>query len=292
MIKDGRYESINYWINEIPKEKQREYPNFNYLLGEINRYQGKFEEALEYYHIAERLFKEKNNKSGISSALRGQAQVFLDTIRPINADQLLQDALKLLDDSDMNKEVADLMVLTAENQLNLGNPDSAEALLANARTLHADISTETDLIQARLLLRTGRLQQGIKLLREREVSQSSINIHRPQRFHREGALLLSLFYSIIGDIDHAENYARQGIELGDKLKSTFVQSVGYMRLGHAILLKHQNPLSDIGLNSSIAHFQKAIEKVDVTRIHVEPLWGMCRALGYAGNITEAEKISP
>ena len=291
LIKDGRYESINYWINEIPEEKQREYPNFNYLLGEINRYLGKFEEALEYYHIAERLFKEKKNKSGISSALRGQAQVFLDTIRPINADQLLQDALKLLDDSDMNKEVADLMVLTAENQLNLGNPGSAEALLSQARTLYPDISMETDLIEARLLLRTGRLQRGIKLLREREVNQSSINFHRPQRFHREGALLLSLFYSIIGDVDQAEDYARQGIELGDKLKSTFVQSVGYMRLGHAILLKHQNPLSEIGLKSSITHFQKAIEKVDVTRIHVEPLWGMCRALGYAGNIAEAEKLA-
>jgi DNA-binding SARP family transcriptional activator/tetratricopeptide (TPR) repeat protein len=291
MIKDGRYESLNYWINEIPKEKQREYPYFNYLLGEINRYQGNFEEALEYYHIAERLFREKNNKVGISSALRGQAQVFLDTIRPINADQLLQNALKLLDESDMNKEVADLMVLTAENQLNLGNPDSSEALLANARALNADISMDTDLIQARLFLRTGRLQQGIKLLHAREVNRSSINLQRPQRFHREGALLLSLFYSIIGDYDHAEQYARQGIELGDKLKSTFVQSVGYMRLGHAILLKYQNPLSEIGLRSSIDFFQKAIDKVDVTRIHVEPLWGMCRALGYAGKLEESEQMA-
>jgi len=291
MIKDGRYESVNYWINEIPENVRMKYPHINYLSGEINRYQGKFEQALEYYHIAERLFRNIKNNVGISKALRGQAQVFLDTIRPINADQLLQDALKLLDPSDRHQDVADLMVLTAENQLNLGLPDSAEALLSEARKIHTDLSMETDLIQARVLLRTGQLQKGIALLRAREIDQPAISVPRPQRFHREGALLLSLFYSITGEMDQALYYAHQGIELGNKLKSSFVQSVGYMRLGHAILLKYQNPLSEIGLNSALKFFSDSIKKVDVVRIHVEPLWGMCRALGYAGNISEAEKMA-
>jgi DNA-binding SARP family transcriptional activator len=41
----------------------------------------------------------------------------------------------------------------------------------------------------------------------------------------------------------------------------------------------------------MANYQESIDKVDVTRIHVEPLWGMCRALGYTGHIQEAEALA-
>ncbi|MEJ2449022.1 MAG: hypothetical protein P8Y37_13930, partial [Anaerolineales bacterium] len=39
MIREGRHETIGYWINEIPQAVQREYPYINYLSGEVNRYQ-------------------------------------------------------------------------------------------------------------------------------------------------------------------------------------------------------------------------------------------------------------
>jgi DNA-binding SARP family transcriptional activator len=292
VIKEGRYESVNYWISAIPREISKAFPHLNFLLGEINRYLGNFEDALEYYHIAERLYRKNNNKPGTSKALRGQAQVFLDTIRPINADQLLQDALQQIESQEMlQDEIAGLLVLTAENQLNLGFPESAEQLLARAKKIRSDFDTDIDLIQARILLRTGRLQEGINLLVEREADHPSINLQRPQRFHRESALLLSLFYSVIGEADRAQHFALQGIELGDNLKSTFVQSVGYMRLGHALLLKYQNPFSDYGFNLAMDHHREAINKVDVIRIHVEPLWGMCQALGYIGDIQGAIKLA-
>jgi DNA-binding SARP family transcriptional activator len=290
IINEGRYESVNYWIKAIPEETRAKYPNLNFLLGEINRYLGHFEDALEYYHLAERLFQKNGNRIGVSKALRGRAQVFLDTIRPVNADQLLQDALEQLDEEGVQQdEIADLMVLTAENQLNLGLPESAEQLLSKAKELRSDFDTDIDLIQARLLLRTGRLTEGIESLHARESNQATIPT-RPQRFHRESALLLSLFYSIVGEHDLAQQYAQQGIELGKVLNSTFVQSVGYMRLGHALLVKFQNPLSEYGFSLAMKHHQEAIDKIDVTRIHVEPLWGMCRALGYAGDLKEAERL--
>jgi len=272
MIRDGRHESINYWIHEIPESTRQNYPYLLFLLGEVNRYLGQFEEALEYYHTAERKYRKLNNKLGISMALRGQAQVFLDTIRPVNADQLLQDALKLLDPSEMRQEVADLLVLTAENQLNLGLPDSAETLLAQAKKLRPELDKEADLIQARVYLRTGRLHQGINLLHDMEASNPTLPIARPQRFHRESTLLLSLYYSILGEIDQAEQYARQGIEIGRLLQSTFVQSVGFMRLGHALLLRSKYPFNEDSFEQAMQYFQESIDKIDVTRIHVEPLW--------------------
>jgi len=291
MIADGRQESINYWIHEIPTDIRNSFPYIIYLSGEVNRYLENFEEALECYHKAERLYRKQGSQLGISTALQGQAQVFLDTIRPVNADQLLQNALKLLDPLEMPQEVADLLVLTAENQLNLGFPDSAETLLSQARDLRPDFEKETDIIQTRVFLRTGRLQQGIDLLHDREADNPTLFPARPQRFHRESTLLLSLFYSIMGDIDKAEHYARQGIEIGENLQSTFVQSVGFMRLGHALLLRSQHPFNRDGFERAMHYFQESINKIDVTRIHVEPLWGMCRALGYTGHLQEAEQLA-
>lgn len=289
MIREGRQESINYWINAIPESVRQDFPYIIFLSGEVNRYLGRFELALEYYHSAERLYRKRENNWGISKALRGQAQVFLDTIRPVNADQLLQDALKLLNPAEMPEEVADLLVLIAENQLNLGLPDSAEELLLKANQLRSELDMETDFIQARIYLRTGRLREGIALLETRETTHPVLPSSRPQRFHRESPLLLSLFHAILGDIDQADENARLGIEIGQTLQSTFVQAVGYMRLGHALQLRHQNPFNTEGFDKAMVYYRESIEKVDVTRIHVEPLWGMCRALGYTQRIKEAEQ---
>ncbi|NSW50923.1 MAG: hypothetical protein HPY85_00265 [Anaerolineae bacterium] len=291
MIMDGRQESINYWINAFPESVRRHYPYVNYLLGEVNRFASRFDQALEYYHSAERIYRAQENLWGTSMALRGQAQVFLDTIRPVNADQLLQDALRLLNPVEMPQEVADLLVLTAENQLNLGSPDSAESLLQQARALRPELDTETDLIQARLYLRTGRLREGIRLLEERESTQVSPTLSRPQRFHREASLLLSLFYSLMGDIDGAERYAQRGIQIGEQLQSTFVQSVGIMRLGHTLQLRNTHPWNQDGYERAITSYRESMRQVDVVRIHVEPLWGICRALGYSNRVVEARQVA-
>jgi LuxR family transcriptional regulator, maltose regulon positive regulatory protein len=290
-ILDGRHESINYWIHEIPESHWKNYPYLIYLLGEVNRYLGSFEDALEFYHQAERLYRALQNPLGISRALRGQGQVFLDTIRPNNADQLLQDALRLLDPSELRQEVADLLVLIAENQLNLGFPENAEKLLSQASELMPDLELETDFIQARVFLRTGRLNAGVDLLLAREANNPSLPLSRPQRFHRESTLLLSLYYSILGEHENAEKYAQQGIEIGKLLRSKFVQAVGFMRLGHALLLRDLHPFNNNGFDQAMQYFRGSIEQIDVVRIHVEPLWGMCRALGYDGQYKKAEELA-
>lgn len=290
-IQDGRQESINYWIHEIPENIWDDFPYLIYLLGEVNRFLGDFEQSLEYYHRAERSYRKQNDQMGIALALRGQGQVFLDTIRPTNADQLLQDALKILEPLDVKEDVSDLLVLTAENQLNLGYPESAEKLLVKANSLRSHLDMETDFIQARIYLRTGRLKQGVDLLHAREADNPIVPPARPQRFHREATLLLSLFYAIMGDSELAEKYARQGIEIGKLLKSKFVQSVGCMRLGHALMLQSRHPFDEDAIDEPLTLFNEAIEKVDIVRIHVEPLWGMCRALGYHGRIKDAEQYA-
>ena len=277
LIQDGRKESINYWIHEIPEPERKNYPYLIYLLGEVHRYLGSFDDALEYYHQAERLYRARQYSFGISQALRGQGQVFLDTIRPINGDQLLQDALKLLDPKEMPREVADLLVLIAENQLNLGYPDNAEKLLWQASELMPDLELETDFIQARVFLRTGRLKEGIKLLMDREANNPSLPHSRPQRFHRESTLLLSLYHSMLGESEQAEKYAHQGIEIGRQLRSKFVQSVGFMRLGHALLF--ESTFTNQYFMQAMQLFQDSIDQIDVAR-YMSNRFGNVPSLSY------------
>jgi LuxR family maltose regulon positive regulatory protein len=287
LIQDGRYESLEYWIQEIPEKVRLIHPYIHFLLGEINRYQSRFEIALDNYHAAERLYEMAGNNWGCSLALRGQARIYLDTIRPANAAQPLKDALSLLDPAESQEDMASLLILIAENQLNLGDPQSAEGYLTQARELSAGSETETDYITARLLLRTGRIDEGIRLLEQKDLEGILPTIVRPQRFHREGTLLLSLFHAFRGDLEASEAHARQGIEIGKYLGSSFVQSVGLMRLGHPIQMNELLTFTGEGYPRAIALYEESIRKVDVSRIHVEPLWGICRALGFSGRIVEA-----
>jgi DNA-binding SARP family transcriptional activator len=64
-----------------------------------------------------------------------------------------------------------------------------------------------------------------------------------------------------------------------------------MRLGHALMLQSQHPFNNDGFERAIQYFKESIAKIDITRIHVEPMWGMCRALGYTGCLREAESYA-
>ncbi len=290
MIQQGLVESINYWIHSIPSGIRRQYPFLLFLLGEVSRLTSQFDSALDHYHSAERLYRSEGSKWGISLALRGQARVYLDTLRPLNADQILQDTLRLLDPEENPDDVADLLSLSAENQLNMGFPEKAQELLDQSNTLKP-MNRDNDLIQARIFLRTGKLKKGIRLLEEREASNPTISTGRPQRFHREGTLLLALFHAWQGDTVKTIEYSKRGIATGERLQSNFVQSVGLMRLGHAYQLQNIHPWHTRGFERAIEFYEQAMEKVDVTRIHVEPMWGICRALGYSHQIEKAEEVA-
>ncbi|MFZ3150509.1 MAG: BTAD domain-containing putative transcriptional regulator [Anaerolineaceae bacterium] len=291
MIQAGRYESIRYWIKRFPEAERALYPYINYLMGEMNRYSGNFELALEDYRTAQRLYLANKNNWGVSLALRGQAQVYLDTIRPINANQLLKRALSLLDPLESRNEVSELLTQIAENQVNQGETANAAESLRRARELAGEDRINNSFIEARLLLRTGRITEGIRLLESLELGVEAERFSRPQRFHREASLLLSLFYSFCGDLEKSAESARKGIEIGKHLRSNFVRSVGYMRLGHAQQLAQ-------GFNQDQANFQEVMESyeesmrnVNIVRIHVEPLWGICRLLGFSGKVEEARKVA-
>jgi LuxR family maltose regulon positive regulatory protein len=296
LVEMGRFDSLTAWIGQMPDRAQTAHPALGLLLGDTLRLKAQFDEALVHYQAAEMRYEGQGDRLGRSRALRGQAQVFLDTIRPLKADSLLEDALHLLEPMEHRHEAATLLDLLAENKLNLGYPDEAQALHHEAHLLRAEADPDDVYLEARAALRTGRLAEARQLLERRAEEEGQADGARPQRFHRETLLLLSLICSLQGDADTAERCARQGIAISRRLHSDFVETVGLMRLGHPIQLRGENPwdAAGPGRGQAIACYERAIEQVQafrVMRTQVEPLWGLCRVYGYGGDLATAERYA-
>lgn len=291
LLQSGLYHSLSFWLQELPPRELESYAYGNYLMGEVSRNEAAFDQALEYYRTAQRLYQIKKNRWGMSKALRGQAQVYLDTIRPINANQLLSKALEMLDPQEHPQEVSGLLTQIAENQVNQGEASKAADSLKKAGSISGAMHENQDIISARLLLRTGRLDEGIALLEAIEPSADELRYARPQRFHRETSLLLSLFYALKGDAAQAKQQAIKGMEIAGKLHSGFVSTVSKIRLGHALQLDPIAGFLPRGFEVQRDLYLDAIENVDIVRIHVEPLWGLCRLLGYHGDLKGAEEVA-
>ena len=290
LLQSGLKQSIRYWLGKLPEEEMSQYAYGNYLLGEVERTEASFDMALEYYRTAQRLYQTTRNVWGTSLALRGQAQVYLDTLRPVNAVQLLDRALGLLDPVEYPVEVSGLLTQIAENQVNQGAMLEAEKSLQKARELSPIYAEAQSYIEARLLLRTGRLEEGLQLLAKLESGTTDQRMIRPQRFHREATLLLSLYYALMGEYVDARQYAKKGLQVSRQLQANYVEAVAKMRLGHALQLDLTQGLDAQGVLEIRKLYEFAIEHVDIVRIHVEPLWGLCRLLGYASNLADAKRI--
>lgn len=294
LINFGRLDTLRTWLGRLPASMVAESAEVQLILGEVKRLKSDFVGSLIHFQNAHAIFGELNDKIGISKALRGQSQIYLDTIRPLKAEALLVEALKILEPQEYKQETAALLDQLAENKLNLGHPDQAQALHHEARLLRDEDDPGVTYLEARSMLRTGHLEKGRALLTEQIDLEKSDEKTRPQRFHRETSLLLSLICSFQGDWEAAKANALDGINIGLQLNSSFVEAVGYIRLGHAYeiqgIVHHQENL----LSQAIECYEMAIEKVrifKVTRVQVEPLWALSRSYGFQGNILEATKYA-
>lgn len=297
LVGHGRFDSLGAWIGRLPEGVRSAQPGLELLMGDMLRLRARFDEALDHYLLAERLYTRERDSLGRSRALRGQAQVYLDTVRPLRADSLLEEALRILEPEEHGPETAALLDRLAENKLNLGYPEQAEALHHEARLLRAQADPGDIYLEARALVRTGRLADAEQLLARRAEEERGVDQSRPQRFHRETVLLLSLVHALLGNIEEAERCAREGITIGQQLHSDFVEAVGFMRLGHPLQLRRGaawDGSEHKPVQQAIAYYQRAIDQVrtfKVMRTQVEPLWGLCRALGYYGDLAAAERVA-
>ena len=288
MVREGRLDTLSGWIGDLPPDVIGHHPPLLVYLGDAARLHSRFDEALGWYRQAEEKSRARGDARGIGQTLRGQARVYLDTVNPSQAEHLLQEALRLADGQEDRESRARLLELLAENQLNLGRLEEAEQLGAQVRELREEGPGKAELA-VRVLLRTGQLDQARRLLQKRAEVEQQEPILRP-RAHRETLLLLSLILSFQGEGEQAYRYAVQGTERGQTLDSPFVTAVGYMRQGHAWLLRE----TARGYDEACRCFREAITLGDtlaVPRLKVEAFWGLCRAHGFQGEIELAEQAA-
>ena len=285
MVQAGRFNALSGWMAAFPPEILAEYPPLLIYLGDIARLHSRFEEALGWYQQAEERSRAKGDIPGVGQALRGQARVYLDTVNPSQAEQLLQEALRLADGQADRASQSKLLELLAENMLNQGRMAQAEQLRQQAQEIRQEGPGEAEL-PIRVLLRTGKLTQARRLLEKQAEAEQQEPVLRP-RAHRETLLLLSLILAMQGETEKAMETAVAGTKRGKMLHSPFVTAVGYMRQGHAWLLQKDAA----GFAQAEHCFQEAVqisESLNIPRLKVEAFWGLCQAHGFRGDLPAAQ----
>ncbi|MGB8954665.1 MAG: BTAD domain-containing putative transcriptional regulator [Tumebacillaceae bacterium] len=284
LLQNGRAELMKGWIDSLPSPILEAHPQLLYWRGEIERVSSRFHEAVHWYTLAEGAYIQKGDALARSRVYRGQAQIFLDTIQPSKAVHWLQLAVHVLGD-DYPEETAQLLRLLAENHTNSGQLQKAEELVTQADLLVPN--TTRDELDIRIHLRTGRLRSAKAMtaaIVEEEERQAVRGRQRIAKSHREMHLLQSLIDAFLGEVESSRWNAEQGIRIGRDLQSPFVEAVGYIRLGHALVLADE-------LQQAQEYYQlsmKMCEELLVERGKVESFMGLCSTAGLLGELEQAE----
>lgn len=284
-VRAGRLDTVANWIDALPPHVIVDHPLLQAYLGDVYRLRSRFDEALDWYAVAERAWRAGGDVAGISRALRGQALVYLDTVRPAQAESLLEEALRVMGGMDDRAARARLLELIAENKLNLGKPDQAQVFRQQAQQLRAEGPTE-DSLSVRVKLRTGQLDEAQRIL-ENWAEAERDQVHAP-RAHRETTLILSLIHALRGQTAEALTLAHEGIALGKRLNSPFVTAVAHTRLAHALQLRREKH------DEALRNYQESIalgDQIAVRRIRAEAMWGLTRAHGFFGDLPAAQQTA-
>lgn len=281
MIKAGQFDWLLELLRDHLSENLREeFYELFYYEGECHRYRAFYEKAKKAYEMCIVFAMENENLLFLSRANAGIAHIYLDTIQPKLAKRFLEDAVKwAMKSEDITRhEMLSLKRLLAENLVNLGKANEATEWVKKEE-FDVSILKEGNL-DARILLRTGKLNEAQLILRNRVNDE----IRLPDS-HRETEVLLSFIYSLMGKVDEAKRAAIKGIETGYREKSVFVEAVGWIRRGHAEIL--DNPFD---LETPESYYIKAVhrmEELNVSRGKAEPYMGLSILYARKGLFQEA-----
>ena len=290
LLSAGRLDTLAAYLDALPPETLHQRPVLIFTLGELARLRSRFDEALGWYKQSETIWRARGQQDGVARALRGQARVYLDTVNPSKAEQLLEEAIRLSDGFEDREAQVRLYELLAENKLNSGHAEDAERLRQRAEDLRLE-GPSNDPLLFRVLLRTGRLDEARRGLEARAEAEKREPVQTP-RAHRETLLILSLIYSFMGLGEEAYQAALEGTRRGDELKSPFVTAVGHMRQGHALMLSGAEGSEAENYAQARAQFEKSVEisrTLVVPRLLVEADWGLCRVFGCQGDLAAAQR---
>ena len=288
LVMAGRLETLGGYVDALPPALLRQHPMLLLTLGKLDRLRSRFEAALDWYRQAETIWRASHHADGVARALRGQARIYLDTVNPRKAEELLEEAIRLTEGQENRETQIRTFEMLAENKLNAGRVEEAEQLRQRAESLRTS-GPRNDGLWFRILLRTGQLTKARMALEAQARAEQKAPVQTP-RAHRETLLLLSLIAALQGDAQAAQESAVEGTARGLALSSPYITAVGYMRQGHATQLLSAYRTRSEHYALARQHYARSIEfsqMLAVPRLRVEAGWGLCRAYGYAGDLTSA-----
>jgi DNA-binding SARP family transcriptional activator len=282
-IEEGRLVTLLSWLDQLPASTLAAQPQLLIARGDALRMLARFDAALAAYAEAERRYATRDDMVGQSMALRGQAQIYLDTVRPAAAAALLRRAFKLLP-PERREGRASLLRLIAENRLNSGHADQAARLYRAAGSF--SIIDDPSGPDPRVFLRLGRLVEARALLEGQLLRDQAAPAggRRPEG-HREPTLLLSLVCGLLGDPQAALRYAGAGLAAARQVGSALSEAIAHIRMGNALQLI---TLPDIA--AARAHYLQAMALADtfaVPRTKAAAYLGLALLHGFSGEIDTA-----
>lgn len=281
-IVSGRQRLFQHYIQKVPVS-YRKNPRIFISLGDMARLAGEYEKAVYWYQQSGYLFAAEKDAVGESESYRGLGEIYLDIIQPVEALRYLHQAYKALPEGQEEKK-GELLYLMSENMINHGNSRQAERYLALRHRVVPFDHGDRNNLQARIWLRTGKIRNVCQLLQKENLDRFD---RMPLSF-RDSSLILSLCYSIQGDMDQALQYANKGIQYAQAIHSQFIAVIGYVRMGHALLLDYRH-------NKEICRqkYEKALALADtlsIERSKTEIYWGQSLMAALDGKWLEAERI--
>jgi ATP/maltotriose-dependent transcriptional regulator MalT/DNA-binding SARP family transcriptional activator len=313
LLAEGRPELVLEWIEGLPV-LLRAHPRLLELQAAALRQLGRYDEALAAEAAAERVYAASGDLDGQVRTLRGLAEVYLDTVQPAHATDLLKRALKLLPHERADERAA-LLRMQAENWANRGRADVALILERAARAMEqgqgdaagapsggspsppppVPPSSRPPLappapapappLPPRLLLRSGRLNEARQQL-EAQLWAEARGGEARLGAHREPLLLLALIYALLGSGTRALAMARRGLAEAQEANARLTEAIAQLRLGHAYQLVAPGDLSPATQRYTEA--LRLINSVGVARTRAEGLLGLTLLAGHSGDLQRAE----
>ncbi|WP_077324439.1 BTAD domain-containing putative transcriptional regulator [Virgibacillus siamensis] len=267
MLRTGRLQYLYELLAELPEAYKEKNRILYFYQGEIERYHSAYADAEKNFDRILKSYQKDYYLAGL--ALEGKTRIYLDTIQPDKAERYVSQAIQMREQSGApGEEMAHLFQLMAENLINSGQAMKAETWFDREKELNLPL--EEGNLQARIYLRTGRLLKAKELLIRRKQTVQSTK-HLPQS-HRETDILLSIIEAFMGEAESSKKLASDGIQLGLKIQSPFVEACGWMRMGHAVQM-----LDHYDTELAVECYETALnimEKINVSRGKAEPYMGL------------------
>lgn len=278
----GRRTLFYKYLTQIPVQ-YRENPQIYLALGDCKRAENNYPKAVYWYEKSLAIFTKKKDYEAMSQSYKALGEVYLDIIQPSSAQKYLKQAYRLLPPTN-NVEKGTLLSLMSENMINHGSSRRAEKYLKLRRwVLPFDLTDEHNL-QSRIYLRTGRIYQAIECLQKRYDSDSSSK----SCSFRESSLILSLCYSLIGELETAQAYAKESVAYASRIHAPFMQVIGWVRIGHALLLNFKYTRDSC--KQMYAQAEKVADTLQIQRGKTEIYWGQCLIQALEMRWEESQRI--